>query len=67
MKTFAMTLTLGFAAFLTVTEKPDLVTCNENDGWTCTVWDENQNCRGCTKITTVLLEKNEPVQETPAG
>ncbi|OJW53447.1 MAG: hypothetical protein BGO67_01745 [Alphaproteobacteria bacterium 41-28] len=67
MRKFSLTLTLIFAAFWTVGEKPDHVICNENDGWTCTVWGQDQNCLGCSKISTVVIPEKTQSQKYPLG
>lgn len=57
MRKFSLTLNLILAAFLAVGEQADVVKCDTNEGWACSVWDQDQNCLGCSKITYIRHEK----------
>ncbi len=65
MRIFLSSLTLIFAVFLTAGKETDVVNCNTSEGWTCSIWDQDSQCRGCSKISYIYHEPIQAAQESP--
>lgn len=66
MRKLSLPLSLFFAAVLTVGEESDVVNCDAKEGWACSVQDQNNNCRACSKISYKPYEQIKLTQEPPA-
>lgn len=66
MKKLSLPLSVFFATVLTIGQEAEIVNCDATEGWACSVLDQNNNCRACSKISYKPYEKVKLNQEPPA-
>jgi hypothetical protein len=66
MRILSLSFSLLLAAFLSVSEETKVVKCNASEGWTCSVWDQDSQCQGCSKISYKTQEKIQIDPKSPS-